>query len=68
LSEFRTATDNTELMTVPRIVCAVILLNRGEREQARDLLAAQAREHTRNPGHPAYVISLAKRLGVEITS
>ncbi len=68
LREFRTATDNTELMTVPRIVCAIILLNRGEREQARDLLAVQAREHTRNPRHPAYVIGLAKRLGVEITS
>ena len=68
LSEFRTATDNTDLMAVPRIVCAVILLNRGDREAARDLLAAQAREHTRNPGHPAYVIDLAKRLGGEITT
>jgi hypothetical protein len=68
LSEFRTATDNTELMAVPRIVCAIVLLTRGEREDARDLLAAQAREHTRNPGHPAYVIALAKRLGIEITS
>ena len=68
LSVFRTATDNTDLMAVPRIVCAVILLNCGDREAARDLLAAQAREHTRNPGHPAYVIDLAKRLGVEITT
>jgi Domain of unknown function (DUF4304) len=68
LGEFRTATDNTELMDVPRIVCAIILLARGEREEARNLLAAQAREHTRNPGHPAYVVALAKRLGVEITS
>jgi len=68
LGEFRTTADNTELMAVPRIVCAIILLNRGDRETARSLLAAQAREHTRNPGHPAYVIGLAKRLGIEITS
>ena len=68
LSEFRTAADNTELMAVPRIVCAIILLSRGEREEARRLLAAQANDHTRNPGHPAYVIGLAKRLGIEISS
>jgi hypothetical protein len=68
IDEFRTATDNTELMAVSRIVCAIILLNRGEREEARHLLAAQARDHTRNPGHPAYVMGLAKRLGIEFTS
>jgi hypothetical protein len=68
LDEFRVETDNTSLMAVPRIVCAIILLNRGDREAAQRLLAAQAREHTRNPGHPAYVIGLAKRLGIEITS
>jgi Domain of unknown function (DUF4304) len=65
LSEFRTATDNTEVMTVPRIVCAIILFNRGERDAARDLLAAQAHDATR-PGHRAYVSDLAKRLGIEI--
>jgi hypothetical protein len=68
LDEFRTATDNTNLMAVPRIVCAVILLNRGEREEARSLLAAQARAATRNPGHPSYVIRLARDLGIEIAS
>lgn len=67
LTEFLTATDNTEIMAAPRIVCAIILLDRGDREAARELLAAQAREHTRNPRHPAYVIDLATRLGVEIT-
>jgi hypothetical protein len=66
LREFRTATDNTELMTVPRIVCAIILLSRGERDAARDLLVAQAHDGRRNPGHRAYVIDLAKRLGIEI--
>jgi hypothetical protein len=68
INEFRDEVDNTELMAVPRIVCAIILLSRGERAEARRLLAEQAREHTRNPGHPAYVVSLAKRLGIEITS
>lgn len=47
----------------PRIVCALILLERGLREPARTLLAAQARE-THNPAHPAYVRSLADRLGL----
>ena len=59
LDEFRTVRDNTDLMHVPRIVCAIILLHRGERDEARRLLSAQARDHTRNPGHPAYVIELA---------
>jgi hypothetical protein len=68
INEFRDAVDNTELMAVPRIVCAIILLNRGEREEARHLLAAQARDHARNPGHPAYVIGLARRLGIDIAS
>lgn len=68
LNEFSAETDNTPLMAVPRIVCAIILLKQGDREAARRLLAAQAREHTRNPHHPAYVIGLAKRLGIEITS
>ena len=67
LKEFQTATDNTDLMRTPRIVCAIILLNRGDREKARHLLTAQARDHSRIPRHTAYVIDLARRLGVEIT-
>jgi hypothetical protein len=66
LDEFQAAPDSTELMAVPRIVCAIILLHRGQREEARRLLAAQARDHTRNPGHRAYVTELAHRLGIEI--
>jgi hypothetical protein len=68
LREFGAEPDNTPLMAVPRIVCAIILLGQGDREAARSLLAAQAREHTRNPHHPVYVVGLAKRLGIEITS
>jgi hypothetical protein len=66
LDEFQAAPDSTELMAVPRIVCAIILLHRGQREEARRLLAAQARDHTRNPGHRAYIVELAHRLGIEI--
>lgn len=47
----------------PRIVCAIILAQRGRNEDARVLLAAQAKE-TLNPGHPAYVRRLADKLGV----
>jgi hypothetical protein len=67
LSEFREVADNTELMTVPRIVCAIILCNLGKREEARTLLAAQFHDPTCNASHRAYVINLAQRLGFEIT-
>ena len=66
VNEFQAETDNTELMKAPRIVCAIILVHRGEREEARRLLAAQARDHTRNPRHSAYVVELARRLGIEV--
>lgn len=47
----------------PRIVCAIILNERGERQRARELLSQQALE-TWNPEHPQYVRSLADRLGL----
>jgi hypothetical protein len=50
-------------LTPPRIVCAIILAKRGRNDDARTLLAAQARE-TNNPSHPAYVRSLADKLGL----
>lgn len=50
-------------ITPPRIVCAIILAKRGQSEDARVLLAAQAKE-TLNPGHPAYVRGLADKLGL----
>ena len=49
--------------TPPRIVCAIVLTKRGRKEDARALLAAQAKETT-NPGHPAYVRRLAAKLGL----
>lgn len=50
--------------TVPRIVSALILLERGDREGARALLIEQAEEVGTTP-HAAYVRSLAERLGLE---
>jgi hypothetical protein len=47
----------------PRIVMAIILAVRGEKERARALLALQVRE-TLNPGHPDSVRKLAQRLGI----
>jgi hypothetical protein len=49
----------------PRIVMAIILAERGDKAAATELLAAQAEER-RNPGHPAYVRSLAARLGIAL--
>jgi hypothetical protein len=50
-------------LTPPRIICAIILSRRGDKADAARLLSAQAKE-THNPGHPAYVRSLARRLRV----
>ena len=50
-------------ITPPRIVCAIILVRRGQKNDARALLAAQAQE-TLNPGHPAYVRQLSEKLGL----
>jgi hypothetical protein len=59
-----TAAPNAPYASTPsRIVCAIILAGRGRNEDARVLLAAQARE-TLNPGHPAYVRRLADKLGL----
>jgi hypothetical protein len=53
----------SEFAIPPRIVCAIILVERQRLDDARRLLAVQARE-TRNPGHPAYVRGLAEKLGL----
>ena len=55
--------ENLYAIVPPRIVCAIILAERGWPDDARALLTAQARETT-NPGHPAYVRRLADKLGL----
>jgi hypothetical protein len=62
LTEFAGETEN-RFLAVPRIVSAILLVARGEKDAARTLMAAQSLE-THNPGHPAYVRDLARRLGL----
>ena len=63
LAEWSGQSENSDAGSPPRIVMAIILAERGERDQARALLAAQALE-TRNPGHPDYVRQLANQLSL----
>jgi hypothetical protein len=63
LAELQGISINTSGGSPPRIVSAIILCQRGELDQARKLLRVQALE-TKAPGHPAYVRTLAKNLGL----
>lgn len=63
LAEWRDRSENMGASSPPRIVMAIILAERGQKEQARELLARQRLE-VRNPGHPDYVRRLASKLGV----
>jgi len=63
LAELIEWSENMGAISPPRIVMAIILAERGEKDQARALLAQQMLE-TRNPGHPAYVRKLASELAV----
>jgi hypothetical protein len=63
LAEWLTVPRSPFAFSPTRIVCAIILTSRGQFDQARALLAAQAKEIT-SPGHPAYVRGLAERLGL----
>src|SRR5262245_5902727 len=54
LAEWRDRTENMGASSPPRIVMAIILAERGEKDRARALLAREALE-TRNPGHHDYV-------------
>ncbi len=47
----------------PRIVCAIICAIRGQRDEAKSLLADQPREHKNHP-HLAFVRALAEKLGL----
>jgi hypothetical protein len=63
LHEWKLRAKNLFAGHPPRIVCAIILVGRSQHDEAKQLLAAQARE-TLNPGHPTFVRSLAEKLGL----
>lgn len=63
LESWKGVTANFSAGYPPRIVCAIVLVKRGRRAEARTLLSAQARE-TLNPHHPEHVRGLAHRLGL----
>lgn len=65
LQELDGLSNNFSSGSPPRIISAIILLGRGEKERAKELLTLQALE-TRNPGHPIYVRKLAERLGIPL--
>jgi Domain of unknown function (DUF4304) len=63
LAEWSDRSENMGASSPPRIVMAIILAERGQKERARALLGRQVLE-TRNPGHPDYVRRLARELSV----
>lgn len=63
LAEWSDRSENMGASGPPRIVTAIILAERGQKERARSLLAQQAFE-TRNPGHREYVRKLANELAL----
>ncbi|MEW6684563.1 MAG: DUF4304 domain-containing protein [Nitrospirota bacterium] len=63
LAEWQDRSENMGAGGPPRIVMAIILAERGRKDEARALLAQQVLE-TRNPGHPDYVRRLANQLSV----
>ncbi len=63
LAEWNARSENMGASDPPRIVMAIIFAERGQKDEARALLARQVLE-TRNPGHPGYVRELANKLAV----
>ncbi|MBN1345125.1 MAG: DUF4304 domain-containing protein, partial [Phycisphaerae bacterium] len=63
LDEWRDVPDSVSHCSPPRIAVGIILAVRGQREEARRLLADQARRSS-HPGHVAFVRELAGKLGV----
>jgi len=63
LAEWADRSDNMGASSPPRIVLAIILAKRGQKELARELLSRQILE-SRNPGHPDYVRRLSSELNL----
>ena len=64
LEEWHDRSENVGASDPPRIVMAIILAERGQKKQARELLLQQVLE-THNSRHPDYVQQLAKKLSIE---
>jgi Domain of unknown function (DUF4304) len=65
LKELRELIETSAPGGPPRIVCAVILANRGQLDDARMLLETQIREAA-EPRHTEYVLGLATKLGLDV--
>ncbi|MBN2316450.1 MAG: DUF4304 domain-containing protein [Sedimentisphaerales bacterium] len=63
LTEWNGRSEDIGAITPIRIVLAIILYERGQKKQARELLSQQVLE-TRNPGHPDYIRKLASDLNL----
>src|SRR6266581_2899945 len=63
LAQWDRRLDSVAASSPARIVVAIILATRGQRERARELLREQMLE-SRNPGHPEYVRRLAESLSL----
>lgn len=66
LGELQDKTKRTNEIAVPRIVCALILFEKGDRSAASRLLRAQMLSSSDNNGHQEFVLRLARKLGLEI--
>jgi hypothetical protein len=59
-----TGNRQKQFASPPRIVGAIILAEKGMRDEARRLLAAQVRDSENHPQHAEYVRGLAQKLGL----
>jgi len=60
-----TGKSNHQITSRPTIVCAIILSVRGQRDEARSLLAAHVQKHSNEP-HSAWVHALSEKLGLGV--
>ena len=56
--------NRSDFETPPRIVCAIILFERGDRDAARTLLTDQIANSADHAGHVEYVQKLMERMGL----
>ncbi len=68
LTEWKDRRENLSMGDPPKIVCAIILFERGEKRQAGQMLADQieSAEDTGHHGHAEYVRELAGQLNLNV--